>query len=233
MNETMRPKNIQESIEAMTALLAKEGIAKEQGGNNEVKYKFRGIDDIRNVIAPLQKECALNIIPAVVGREEKERTTKNGGFALWVILKMEFLLINTVDGSTIKAEWSAEAVDYSDKATQKAISQGFKTFCINVFNIPTEGEEDTDGEKKEFMGKRIGAFASDELRDLWVSNCEDAMNRAENITLLKEIESINHEKLIIMANSADSIDKAKADDIRKLYKKRLDEFNSATKGKTL
>lgn len=233
MSDKEMPKNIHESIAAMTALLAKEGISKDQGGTKEVQYKFRGIDDIRNVIAPLQKECCLNIVPKVLGREEKERTTKNGGFALWVVLNMEFDFINTVDGSKVTSPWIAEAVDYSDKATQKAISQGFKTVCINIFNIPTEGEEDTDGEKKEFAVKRIGAFESEESRKVWVDNCIDSFERAENLSSLKEIEGFNHNKLVIMASSDDSIDRAKADEIRKLYKKRYDEFSSTTKGKTL
>lgn len=233
MSEQQRPKNIHESIEAMTALLAKTGISKDQGKTAEVKYAFRGIDDIRNVIAPLQRECALNIIPKVISREEKERTTKSGGFALWVVLNMQFDFINTVDGSLVTAPWVAEAVDYSDKATQKAISQGFKTVCINVFNIPTEGEDDTDDEKKEFMGKKIGAFESEELRKVWVANCKDAFERAENLATLKDIEGLNHSKLIIMAASDDAIDRNHADDIRKLYKQRYDEFSAVTKGKTL
>jgi len=170
----MRPKNIGESIEMMTSLLAKGGIAKDKGGVGEIKYKFRGIDDIRNHIAPLQKECALNIIPSIVDRTEIERTTKNGSFALWVVLKIDFLFINTIDGTSSNVSWQAEAVDYSDKATQKAISQAYKTVCINVFNIPTEGEEDSDAEKIQFQAKRVGAFESDELRNMWVTNVKDA-----------------------------------------------------------
>lgn len=226
-----RPKNIHESIEAMTELLAKVGISKDQGKTKEITYNFRGIDDIRNVIAPLQKECALNIIPKVISRDEKERATKSGGFAMWVVLNMEFDFTNTIDGSKITTPWMAEAVDYSDKATQKAISQAFKTVCINVFNIPTEGEEDTDGEKKEFMGKRAGAFESEQIRQAWIANCKDAFEKADSLVKLKEIETFYHEKLIIMANSEDTLDKSAATDIRQLYTAKYNTFTIAPKGK--
>lgn len=227
-----RPKNIHESIEAMTALLAKEGIAKDKGGTQEIKYNFRGIDDIRNVIAPLQKECALNIIPKVLKRDEKERPTKNGGFSLWVTLDMEFDLTNTIDGSKVTAPIIAEAVDYSDKATQKAMSQAYKMMAINVFNIPTEGEQDTDAEKKEFAGKRVGVFETDELRRMWVSNCKGAFEQAESLVALKDVETFYHEKLILMGASQDVADKAEASEIRAIYTAMTNKFKSeAPKGK--
>jgi hypothetical protein len=224
-----RPQNVYQSIEAMTEILAKQGISKDKGGNKDINYKFRGIDDIRNASSPIMKECALVILPKMVKREEKERTTKNGGLAIWVVLEVDFELVNTIDGSKTNVAIIAEAVDYSDKSTQKAMSQAYKTLAINIFNIPTEGEQDTDNEKKEFVGKRVGAFQSDELRKLWVENCKDAFDRAENITKLKDIESFNHEKLIIMSASDDVADKNGANEIRQLYKTKYDSFMEESK----
>jgi len=223
---------VHKSIERMTELLAKEGIAKDKGGNGDIKYKFRGIDDIRNVIAPLQKECALNILPRVLSREEKERSTKNGGFSLWVIISVEFDLVNTNDDSKVTIPMIAEAVDYSDKATQKALSQAYKIFAINTFNIPTEGEQDTDAEKKEFAGKRVGVFESDELRRMWVANCKGAFEQADSLIRLKDAETLYHEKLIIMGASQDVADSAAAAEIRAIYTSKVEAFKSeAPKGK--
>jgi hypothetical protein len=227
--EKERPGNVFQSIERMTELLAKEGISKDKGGNKDINYKFRGIDDIRNNSSPLMKECALVVLPKMTRREEKERTTKSGGLAIWVVLDVIFEMINTVDGSKTSVPIIAEAVDYSDKATQKAMSQAYKTFAINAFNIPTEGEQDTDNEKKEFLGKRIGVFETDDARKLWVNNCKDAFDRAENITKLREIEAYNHEKLIIMSASDDIGDKTSANEIRQLYKTKYDGFMEEAK----
>lgn len=230
--EKTRPQNVFQSIERMTELLAKEGIQKDKGGTREINYKFRGIDDIRNNSSPLMKECALVILPKMIKREEKERTTKSGGFALWVVLDVDFEFVNTIDGSKINVPIIAEAVDYSDKATQKAMSQAYKTLAINAFNIPTEGEQDTDAEKKEFQGKRVGAFASEQERKLWVENTKDAFERAENITKLKDIESNYHDKLVIMSTSDDTGDKIAANEIRQLYKIKYDIFMAVpAKGK--
>lgn len=220
-----RPANVFQSIELMTSILAKEGISKDKGGNKDINYKFRGIDDIRNNSSPLMKQCALVILPKMTKREEKERLTKSGGFALWVVLDVDFHFVNTLDGSSVVLPIIAEAVDYSDKATQKAMSQAYKTMAINAFNIPTEGEQDTDNEKKEFMGKRIGAFESEEIRKVWIENCKDAFDKAENMTKLKDVESFYHDKLIIMSASDDAFDKAAANDIRTLYKTKYDGFN--------
>jgi len=73
--EKPRPANIHASIEAMTELLAKKRYIKRSGGNQRYCLQISCIDDIRNAIAPIQKECALNIIPKIKARHEKERTT--------------------------------------------------------------------------------------------------------------------------------------------------------------
>jgi hypothetical protein len=207
----------------MTEILAKIGIGKSKGGTREINYNFRGIDDIRNTIAPLQKECALAIIPRLIERVENDtRTTKNGGFSLWVVVKMEFDFINTIDGSSISVPVQGEAVDYSDKATQKAISQAYKMACINVFNIPTEGEEDTDAEKIVMQGKQTAIFETAALRDMYVQNCKDAFERAETVQHLKDRESMYHDKLILMRHSKDAVDVENAKELANLYKERLE-----------
>lgn len=226
LSEKQRPQNVFQSIEKMTELLAKEGIQKDKGGTREITYKFRGIDDIRNNSSPLMKECALVILPKMMKREEKERTTKSGGFALWVVLDVDFEFVNTIDGSKINIPIIAEAVDYSDKATQKAMSQAYKTLAINAFNIPTEGEQDTDAEKKEFQGKRVGAFESEEMRKVWIGNCKGAFEKAENITKLKDVESLYHDQLVIMSASDDTADKIAANEMRQIYKTKYDEFTA-------
>lgn len=225
-----RPKNVWESVEKMTEILAKKGIAKEKGNTTDIKYNFRGIDDIRNHTAPHMKECALIITPRVTSRAEKERTTSKGSFALWVVLKVEFDLINTQDGSKITVPVEAEAVDYSDKATQKALSQAYKVFAINTFNIPTEGEQDSDAEKIGIMAMRLGVFESDELRRLWVANCKDAFGKQESALALKECESFYHEKLILMGASKDAEDVSAAAELRDLYASRLATLSKPVKG---
>ena len=184
-----RPQNIWQSIEKMTELLANKGIAKDKGGVGEIKYKFRGIDDIRNATATLQKECALVISPKVTSRIETERTTKSGSFAMWVILHVDFELVNTIDASKTVVSIIGEAVDYSDKATQKAMSQAYKIFAINAFNIPTEGEEDADSKNIDFANQFITSDQAIEL-DLLVDEV-----KADRIAFLKFFKIERTDKL--------------------------------------
>lgn len=223
----VRPNNIWQSIERMTELLAKQGIAKEKGGSGEIKYKFRGIDDIRNATAHLQKECALVVTPKVTLRIETERTTKSGTFAMWVVLHVDFELVNTIDGSKTNVPVIAEAVDYSDKATQKALSQAYKIFAINTFNIPTEGEDDGENEKLEFKTKSVSVFESEDARNLWKVNCIHSFQNAENTLALKDIESFNHEKLVVMAASRDEQDVKVANEVRQVYMEKLVELKKS------
>lgn len=218
------------AIGRMTDELAKLGISKDKQ-NTDQKYKFRGIDDVRNVIAPLQEKCALVIIPRMVGREQHERTTKSGGFALQVIVKIEFDFISRKDGSKITVPMENEAVDYSDKATNKAVSQAYKTVCINTFNIPTEGEDDTDEEKKELKGKKVGVFENSGLRDMYVENCIKTFNDCETSLRLNDAESLYHEKLILMRHSEDPEDKAAVTKIEAIYSERKKALATAQKPK--
>lgn len=224
------PQTVWQGIARMTEILAKEGIdkksAEKKAGGNTIDYKFRGIDDIRNTTAPLMKECNIVIIPNVMKRVETERQTKNGGFALWVVLEINFDVVCTVDGSKVTIPMIAEAVDYSDKATGKAISYAYKTLCINLFNIPTVGEDDTDEEKVQIAGKRVGVFTNDEERDRYKTNCLMAFEDAENALKLKEIEGFYHEKLILMSNSQDKADQAAAADIRAAYTQKINSFKA-------
>jgi hypothetical protein len=222
--EDNRPKTVWQSIEKMTELLAKDGISKDKGGSGDIKYKFRGIDDIRNHISPLQKECALIILPRIVSRQETERTTKSGGFALWVNLTVHFDLLNTIDGSKYTVRFEGEAVDYSDKATQKAMSQAYKVFAINTFNIPTEGEQDGDNEKIEISSSNQGIFRNLEELNQYVENCVSAFNSTKTEQELRDIETLYHDKLVLLRNSQTKEDKEAGAKIANIYHEKLQQL---------
>ena len=222
--------DIYDAIGKMTAALAKEGIAKDRQ-NTDQKYKFRGIDDVRNAVASLQDECNLIIVPKMVSRTEIESKTKSGGFALRVIVKIDFHFLSRVDGSEIIVPMENEAVDYSDKATNKAISQAYKAACINVFNIPTEGEQDADEERKDLQGKKEGVFDSPELRGLYTGNCIETFESVDSLLALKKAEGDYHDKLVLMSHSEDPADREAARKIRDVYTNKTREFVTANKPK--
>lgn len=62
----------------------------------------------------------------------------------YVALQVEFDFVSAVDGSKHTACTFGEAMDSSDKATNKAMSAAYKYAAFMTFAIPTEGDNDAD-----------------------------------------------------------------------------------------
>ena len=80
MTEAGRPvPHVLTAINAVMAEIAQEGIAKARN-NSQQNYKFRGIDDVYNALAPLLAKHKLIITPKGLGRtcEERESPHKQG-----------------------------------------------------------------------------------------------------------------------------------------------------------
>jgi hypothetical protein len=150
MSETA--KNVYQCIAAVSAEIATTGIAKNRQ-NTEQKYKFRGIDDVYNALAPILSKHGLVIIPRILNRVVAERTTKSGGAIFNVTVEAEFDFVSIADGSTVTARTFGEAMDTGDKATNKAMSAAYKYVTFQAFCIPTEGDNDADQTTHEVAAK--------------------------------------------------------------------------------
>ena len=142
------PRKVYQAIGAVSAALAKQGIAKDSQ-NAQQGYRFRGIDAVYNALAPLLAEHRLCILPRCLEREVTERTTQKGGVLFSVVVRVEFDLVSTDDGSTHTVTMYGEAMDSGDKATNKAMSAAYKYMAMEVFCIPTEGDNDADATTHE------------------------------------------------------------------------------------
>ena len=139
---------VYEVIRQVSGEMAKTGISKDNQ-NQQQKYKFRGIDDVYNALAPLLAEKGLIILPRLTERTMVERTTKNGGAIFNVTVKAEFDFVAAEDGSLHTVATYGEAMDTADKATNKAMSAAYKYACFMTFCIPTEGDNDADSTTHE------------------------------------------------------------------------------------
>lgn len=137
------PGRVYEAIAAVTAEMAKEGIAKGRR-NQQQGYQFRGIDDVYNALSPVLAKHRLCILPRVTERVVQERETQRGGVLFYVTVKVEFDFVSAEDGSTHTVSTYGEAMDSADKATNKAMSAAYKYAAFQTFCIPTEGENDAD-----------------------------------------------------------------------------------------
>ena len=134
---------VYECIVAVSAEIAVTGISKNRQ-NTQQGYKFRGIDDVYNALAPIIAKHKLVILPRILTRSVTERATAKGGVLFYVTVEAEFDFVSAVDGSKHVVRTFGEAMDSADKATNKAMSAAYKYAAFQTFCIPTEGDNDAD-----------------------------------------------------------------------------------------
>lgn len=140
---------VYKAIVAVQSALAKEGIAKDRTCTQGASYKFRGIDDIYNALAPFLAANNLCILPRMIARESVERISKNGGALFYTTVEAEFDFVSAVDGSKHTVRTFGEAMDSGDKGTNKSMSAAYKYAAFQAFCIPTEGDNDTENQTHE------------------------------------------------------------------------------------
>jgi len=144
----METKEVYKAIAAVTRALGRAGIGKDRI-NEQQRYKFRGIDDIYNALNNELATANLCIIPRVTEREIVERQNKSGGALFYVTIRAEYDIVSAIDGSSHTASAYGEAMDSADKATNKAMSAAYKYMAMQLFCIPTEGDNDADSTTHE------------------------------------------------------------------------------------
>jgi hypothetical protein len=170
-------KEVYKAIVAVSADIAKTGIGKNRS-NVQQGYKFRGIDDVYNELAPLLAKNNLCILPRVLHRESVERVSSNNKAIFYITVDMEFDFVSAVDGSRHVVKTCGEAMDSADKATNKAMSAAYKYAAFQAFCIPTEGDNDADASTPAVdaspldpivIGTLSGAQTMDELAAAWTA----------------------------------------------------------------
>lgn len=145
---------VYQAINKVQAALAKTGISKDRLNTQGAGYKFRGIDDVFNAVAPLLAEHGLCILPRMLTRQCEERQSKSGGALFYVTVEAEFDLVSAEDGSKHTIKTFGEAMDSSDKATNKAMSAAYKYAAFQAFAIPTEGDNDADAHTHDVASRK-------------------------------------------------------------------------------
>jgi len=145
--------SVYKAINAVQAELAKTGILKSRRNTQGSGYNFRGIDDVYNAIAPLLAQHGLCILPRILARTCDERQTQKGGAIFYVTVEAEFDLVCAEDGSKHTVRTFGEAMDMSDKATNKAMSAAYKYAAFQTFAIPTEADNDADAHTHELKAR--------------------------------------------------------------------------------
>lgn len=177
---------VYQAINAVQKELSKVGITKSRTNQQGASYKFRGIDDIFNTVSPLLAEHGLCILPRVLSRDCIERQTKAGGAIFYTTVEVEFDFVCAEDGSKHTVKTFGEAMDTSDKSTNKAMSAAYKYAALQAFAIPTEGDNDADSHTPEVAPKAPAVaktlLTENQIADFTLSisdaDTEDALKKA-------------------------------------------------------
>lgn len=137
--------HIFEAMNEMQKEVSEKGISKDsEAVNNSGKtlYKFRGIDDVYNLISPLLARHGITLGVNCLSKETTSAVVK-GLVVYSTTVKAEYSFISMRDGSKHTVTMFGDANDYGDKSTSKALSMAFKYACFQVLCIPVC--EDPDG----------------------------------------------------------------------------------------
>lgn len=188
---------VYQSIAKVMLDLSKMGIGKDKV-NQQQNFKYRGVDDVMNAIAPLLAEHGLLILPRVTKRELVERVSASGKPLFFTTLEIEYDFVSGIDGSKhTVGPMIGEAMDSGDKSANKAMAIAYKYVCFQAFCIPTEVTSDPDAEvhnvltPAQALGKRfVAALAvgiDDAVYDVWdVARADPATYKAAWKLLTKE-----------------------------------------------
>jgi hypothetical protein len=127
--------------------------------NADQGYRFRGIDDMYNAVQPALIKHGVFCVPTILETTVTDRMTKKGTPMIHVMHKIQYSFFAD-DSSHIDAIVTGEAMDSSDKASNKAMSAAMKYAIVQVFCIPTEGDNDTENHTPE-VGEKPVAVKSD------------------------------------------------------------------------
>lgn len=149
--------NVYQCINAVQTAINKTGISKDRTCQQGASFKFRGIDDVYNALSPILALNGLCILPRMLSRHCDERKSASGKALFYVTVEAEFDLVSAEDGSSHTIRTFGEAMDSSDKATNKAMSAAYKYACMQSFSIPTEGDNDPDAHAHSVAAKAMSA----------------------------------------------------------------------------
>lgn len=132
--------------------------------NPQQGYRYRGIDAVMNALQPAMIKHGIFVVPSVMEEHREERQTSRGGLLIYSVLKIKYTFY-AEDGTSIEAIVVGEGMDSGDKATNKALSVGFKYACFQVFCIPTEEMIDPEVDSPEPKPKMISTEHAEEIKN--------------------------------------------------------------------
>ncbi|RAN77991.1 hypothetical protein B5P43_18340 [Bacillus sp. SRB_336] len=204
------------------------GAIKKGGTNREQGYGFIEYAAVAGELRGLFAKYGVVIVPRMQRGEKQSRsqvTSARGAVGNYLLVDMHFTVTNADNpDDKFTVSWTGEALDYGDKATNKAATSALKYYLMRQFNISEKGE-DADGHTPEPPVTRVPAetapkastskTASDKQKGLiaslahevgkdngWIDNVmqktrtsADASAVIDQLQALKDKDGINQERV--------------------------------------
>jgi hypothetical protein len=124
------------------------GAIKKGGTNREQGYGFIEYAAVAGELRGLFAKYGVLIVPRMQQAHKQHRldvTSKTGARGVYALVDFAFTVINTdKPDDKFTVTWTGEALDYGDKATNKAATSALKYYLMRQFNISEKGD-DPDG----------------------------------------------------------------------------------------
>ena len=134
--------------ERIASIMAEVPAIGKNNQNQEQRYRFRGIDDVYNSLHPLFVKHQVFTTSEILTKNREVWTNKNGTIMIEFTLQVKYRF-TAIDGSFIETETMGQAMDSSDKASNKAMSMAHKAAILQIFMIPTLDIEEADATSPE------------------------------------------------------------------------------------
>ena len=176
--------------------------------NEQQKWNFRGIEDMYLAANPAMVKHGIFCAPRVLKREvyRFEKTNDMGRVSTWthVALEVEHRFY-AGDGSYVQVITWGEGLDFSDKATYKAMSGAMKYALIETFCVPTKDVEDSDRDSHE-MGMRRATEVERITEDIPIVKPDaSAKKKKEPATIPENTRAISDNDSLITVDQAQKL----------------------------
>ncbi len=141
-----------------------------QAPSNMGGYAFRGIEDVLAALKPAMARHGVFCIPDVIERLPTERTLQGGKVMFVVDLCIRWTFHGPA-GDTLTSTCWGQGTDMGDKATQKAMTSGFKTMLCQTFCI---GDAASDAEAHDVPDTHRDSTPPPPKTEGWESAAQEA-----------------------------------------------------------
>lgn len=133
MDEKDKPASVAQRLAKARSLLP--AIGKNHKNANQ-GWKYRGIDDVQNVLGKALEEAGLVLLPSY---DIKAHIPNDNGKGFTVFLEATYDFVSTDEPSdSLSCRFVGQGTDPGDKAVGKAKSVCFKYMAFQTFQIPVE-----------------------------------------------------------------------------------------------